>query len=74
MVVVDGAKSNEDDVLSVVPQGTVLDLLLFVLHINDMTEALNPDTHGRLFGHDGLVYRFINSIKTRYSSRKISST
>ena len=41
-VVVDGSFSNFADVESSVPQGTVLGLLLFLLHINDLQpHALN---------------------------------
>ena len=62
-VVVDGARSEEAEVLSGVPQGTVLGPLLFLLHINDLPLVLHPDTRCRLFADDCLLYRAINSIE-----------
>ena len=58
-VVVDGARSTEEDVLSGVPQGTVLGPLLFLLHINDLPAAVSPGTECRLFADDCLLYRCI---------------
>ena len=62
-VLVDGVKSAEEDVISGVPQGTVLGPLLFLLHINDMPSVLDTSTSCRLFADDCLVYRVINSIQ-----------
>ena len=59
----DGVRSEEEDVLSGVPQGTVLGPLLFLLHINDMPESLDPETRCRLFADDSLIYRVIRSIQ-----------
>ena len=60
-VVVDGLRSEEADVLSGVPQGTVLGPLLFLLHINDLPDVIHPDTRCRLFADDCLLYRTIES-------------
>ena len=60
-VVVDGLRSEEVDVLSGVPQGTVLGPLLFLLHINDLPDVIHPDTRCRLFADDCLLYRTIES-------------
>ena len=60
-VVVDGTRSDEAEVLSGVPQGTVLGPLLFLLHINDLPLAIHTDTRYRLFADDCLLYRAINS-------------
>ena len=37
------------------PQGTVLGLLLFLLHINDLPSCVNSEV--RLFEDDCLIYR-----------------
>jgi hypothetical protein len=58
-VVVDGQSSAAADVLSGVPQGTVLGPLLFLLYINDLPEKLESSC--RLFADDCLVYSDISS-------------
>ena len=49
--------SAEADVISGVPQGTVLGPLLFLAFINDLPESTSSDT--RLFVDDALIYRHI---------------
>ena len=61
--VVDGERSEEAEVLSGVPQGTVLGPLLFLLHINDLPLVIHPGTRCRLFADDCLLYRAIDSIE-----------
>ena len=61
-VLCDGEMSNEEPVLSGVPQGTVLGPLLFLLFINDIPSVVDPNTRCRLFADDCLVYRVVNSI------------
>ena len=58
-VVVDGEFSSLGDVLSGVPQGTVLGPLLFLLHINDLPSHVISQI--RLFADDCLLYRKIRS-------------
>ena len=58
-VVVEGQKSHSVHVGSCVPIGTVLGLLLFLCHINDLPERVNSQI--RLFADDCLLYRPINS-------------
>jgi len=59
-VVIDGVSSDKVKVESGVPQGTVLGPLLFLLHINDLPEAVTSQV--RLFADDCLIYREIRSI------------
>ena len=54
-VVLEGAKFCREDVLSGVPQRTVLGALLFQIYINDMPEY--ADSNVRLFADDSLLYR-----------------
>ena len=62
-VVVDGRASPHSDVLSGVPQGTVLGPLFFLVYINDISKGLSQGTSIRLFADDSLLYRQINSQK-----------
>ena len=56
-VVVDGEKSEDEDVLSGISQGTVVCPLLFLLHIIDLPHVLYPETRCRLFADDCLLNR-----------------
>ena len=58
-VVVDGEQSEEAEVLSGVPQGTVLGPLLFLCHINDLPDCVSSIV--RLFADDCLLYRTIKT-------------
>ena len=58
-VVLDGYKSNEENVKSGVPQGTVLGPLLFLTYINNMCDDIKSTA--KLFADDCLLYRNIKS-------------
>jgi len=58
-VVVGGEHSEWAEVVSGVPQGTVLGPLLFLVYINDLADNLNSNI--RLFADDCVIYREINS-------------
>ena len=58
-VVCEGHKSQLADVVSGVPQGTVLGPLLFLAYINDMPDQVSSTI--RLFADDALLYRRINT-------------
>ena len=60
-VMVDGTRSNKVQVLSGVPQGTVLGPLLFLLYINDLPDHVSSQV--RLFTDDCLLYRPVKSIQ-----------
>ena len=55
-VVLDGEKSYNADVLSGVPQGSMLGPCLFLFYINDMPEGLHQETTVRLFADDTIAY------------------
>ena len=55
-VLLDGIKSTEADVLSGVPQGTVLWSVLFMAFINGLPES-TKHSDARLFADDCLIYR-----------------
>ena len=55
-VVLDGEKSYNAEVLSGVPQGSVLRPYLFLFCISDMPERLHQETTVRLFADDTIAY------------------
>ena len=57
-VILDGEASNDVEVKSGVPQGTVLGPLMFLLYINDMGKGINYNL--KLFADDSLLYRVID--------------
>ena len=58
-VLVEGTMSDEAEVVSGVPQGTVMGPLLFLVFINDLPESVNSSV--KLFADDCLLYRPIRS-------------
>ena len=59
-VVLEGASSDSEHVVSGVPQGTVLGPVLFLLYINDLPDVAVHST-ARLFADDCIVYRPIRN-------------
>ena len=57
LLVLDGESSSSTDVLSGVPQGTVLGPLLFLLYVNDIGDKVLPGSSIKLFADDCLLYR-----------------
>ena len=59
----EGVSSNEVDhnVISGVPQGTVLGPLMFLVYINDIDNNIQSSVH--LFADDCILYRIIESLE-----------
>jgi hypothetical protein len=57
-VIVEGVRSVKADVLSGVPQGSVLGPLLFLAYINDLPETIK-ESQTKLFADDSLLFKTI---------------
>ena len=60
-VILDNVISESVDVLSCVPQGSILGPLLFVLFTNDIYANIDNDSNIALFADDTKIWRDINS-------------
>ena len=60
-VFVNGSSSHWSDVISGIPQGSVLGPLLFVLYVNDIPNLLSEGTSILMFADDTKLYRQIKS-------------
>ena len=65
-VVVGGEHSTWTNVVSIVPQGTVLGPLLFLIYINDLSDNIHSTV--RLFADDCVLYR---EIKHEFDSHEL---
>lgn len=63
-VVIDGATSSPTDVLSGVPQGTVLGPVLFIVYMNDMSEIVQ-DSIIKCFADDSKLIKNIKNLSDR---------
>ena len=55
-VIVDGVSSRVMNVISGVPQGSVLGPLLFIIYVNDLSEVISPEIASKLFADDVKLY------------------
>ena len=60
-VILDGTASKSAQVLTGVPQGSVLGPLLFLLFINDLPDCISAGTTARLFADDFVLYRTVKT-------------
>ena len=63
-VILDGVRSDTAEVLSGVPQGTVLGPLLFLCFINDLPESIKS-SQAKLFADDSLLFKVIKNDSDR---------
>ena len=68
-VVLDGVRSDTAEVLSGVPQGTILGPLSFLCFINDLPESIKS-SQAKLFADDSLLFKVIRN-DTEHFSRTI---
>ena len=59
-VIIDGVQSEKIHVTSGIPQGTVLDPIMFLVYINDINEYIKHSTL-TLFADDSIIYKTIRN-------------
>ena len=59
-VIIEGCKSSSRDVLSGVPQGSILGPSLFILFLNDITSGLSEGTQVNMYADDTKIWREIH--------------
>ena len=62
-VTVENFKSSEKDVVSNVPQGSILGPIPFVLFINDMPQGIDHDSNLPLYADDTKIWQRISNDK-----------
>ena len=60
---VDGSLSAPQNVISGVPQGTVLGPVLFLVHIMDLCSDISPETQSSSFADDTKIWRGIKDVE-----------
>ena len=60
---VDGRISDLAQVISGVPQGTVLGPILFLIHIRGISSSLSPGTHSSSFADDTRIWRGVRTME-----------
>jgi len=58
-VKIDGFYSHWADVLSGIPQGTILGLILFIIYIYDLPDECKQFINVYLFAHDAMLYKHV---------------
>ena len=71
IVVLDVIKSSSKPVLSGVPQGSILEPILFVLFINDLPQGISEDTHLAPYADDTKIWRSIRNEEDIVQMQKI---
>ena len=61
-VVIEGAASTWSPMTSGVPQGSILEPLLFIIFINDLPDNASYSTNSALYADDSKLYREVTSI------------
>ena len=59
-MLIDGCESSTRDVLSGVPQGSILGPTLFILFLNDITSGLSEGTNISMYADDTKIWREIH--------------